>query len=53
MTKDQKVVLFRTILKLVFVFVTVSMILWSGWNLVMAKELGVGNEALHNPGTMR
>ena len=44
MTKYQKVVLFRTILKLVFVFVTVSLVFWSGWNLVMVKELGVGNE---------
>jgi hypothetical protein len=44
MTKDQKVVLFRTILKAVFVFVTVSLVFWSGWNLVIVKELGVGNE---------
>ena len=44
MNKDQKVILFRTILKLIFVFVTVSLIFWSGWNLVMVKELGVGNE---------
>ena len=46
MNKDQKVILFRTILKLVFVFVTVSLVLWSGWNLVMVKELGVGNEVM-------
>ena len=46
MNKDQKVILFRTILKLVFVFVTVSMILWSGWNLVMVGELGLGNEVM-------
>ena len=44
MTKDQKVILFRTILKLIFVFVTVSLVFWSGWNLVMVKELGVGCE---------
>ena len=44
MTKDQKVILFRTILKLVFVFVTVSLVFWSGWNLVMVGELGIGNE---------
>ena len=44
MTKDQKVVLFRTILKVMFVFVTVSMLFWSGWNLVMVGELGLGNE---------
>ena len=44
MNKDQKVILFRTILKLVFVFITVSLVFWSGWNLVMVGELGVGNE---------
>ena len=44
MNKDQKVILFRAILKLVFVFVTVSLVLWSGWNLVMVGELGVGCE---------
>ena len=44
MTKDQKVILFRTILKLIFVFVTVSLVFWSGWNLVMVGELGIGNE---------
>lgn len=44
MTKDQKVILFRTILKLIFVFVTVSLVFWSGWNLVFVEELGVGNE---------
>jgi hypothetical protein len=46
MNKDQKVILFRTILKLIFVFVTVSLVLWSGWNLVMVRELGVGNEVM-------
>jgi hypothetical protein len=25
------------------VFVTVSMLFWSGWNLMVVKELGVGN----------
>jgi hypothetical protein len=44
MNKDQKVILFRTILKLVFVFVTVSLVFWSGWNLVMVDELGIGCE---------
>ena len=44
MNKDQKVVLFRTILKVMFVFVTVSMLFWSGWNLMVVKELGIGNE---------
>ena len=44
MNKDQKVILFRTILKLVFVFITVSLVFWSGWNLVMVGELGLGNE---------
>ncbi len=46
MNKDQKVILFRTILKLVFVFITVSLVLWSGWNLVMVEELGLGNEVM-------
>lgn len=46
MNKDQKVILFRTILKLVFVFVTVSLMFWSGWNLVMVGELGIGNEVM-------
>lgn len=44
MTKDQKVTLFRTILKLVFVFVTVSLVFWGGWNLVFVEELGIGNK---------
>lgn len=44
MNKDQKVILFRTILKLIFVFVTVSLVFWSGWNLVMVSELGLGKE---------
>ena len=44
MDKNQKVILFRTILKVVFVFVTVSLVFWSGWNLVMVGELGVGCE---------
>ena len=44
MNKDQKVILFRTILELIFVFVTVSLVFWSGWNLVMVGELGVGCE---------
>ena len=46
MNKDQKVILFRTILKLVFVFVAVSLVFWSGWNLVMVGELGIGNEVM-------
>ena len=44
MNKDQKVTLFRAILKLVFVFITVSLVFWSGWNLVMVDELGIGCE---------
>ena len=44
MNKDQKVTLFRAILKLVFVFITVSFIFWSGWNLVFVEELGIGNK---------
>ena len=44
MDKNQKVTLFRATLKVVFVFITVSFIFWSGWNLVFVEELGIGNK---------
>jgi len=44
MNKNQKVTLFRAILKSVFIFITVSFIFWGGWNLVFVEELEIGNK---------
>lgn len=43
MNKNQRVVLFRSIIKILFVFVVISFLLWLGWNIFVVKELGVGN----------
>ena len=42
MNKENKVKLFRTICKFVYVFLTITVFLWLTWNLVFVDTLGVG-----------
>jgi hypothetical protein len=43
MDKNQKVTLFRAILKLVFVFLVLTILEWQTWNQFVVGELGIGN----------
>jgi hypothetical protein len=44
MDKNQKVTLFRSIMKLVVVFLVLTVLEWQAWNQFVVEELGIGSQ---------